>query len=99
MPPSLDGSRPPTFYAATAYNQPKFRIKDIAFHEAVPGHGYQADVAWQLNLPLFRNAVQYDAYVDGWALYAEYLMWELGAYQDDPGREHWPVVAGIITGG
>ena len=48
------------------------------------GHGYQFDVARQLNLPLFRNAIQYDAYVEGWALYAERLMWELGAYQDDP---------------
>jgi uncharacterized protein (DUF885 family) len=79
-----DGSRPPVFYAATAYEQPKFPIKDIAFHEAVPGHGYQFDVARQLNLPVFRDAFQYDGYVEGWALYAEHLMWELGAYQDDP---------------
>ena len=83
-PPPQDGSRPPTFYAATAYNQPKFPFKDIAFHEAVPGHGYQFDVARQLNLPFFRNAIQYDAYIEGWALYAERLMWELGAYEDDP---------------
>jgi uncharacterized protein (DUF885 family) len=79
-----DGSRPPVFYASTTYDQPVYPIKDIAFHEAVPGHGYQFDVARQLNLPLFREAFQYDAYVEGWALYAEHLMWELGAYQDDP---------------
>jgi uncharacterized protein (DUF885 family) len=80
----LDGSRPPVFYAATAYEQPVYPIKDIAFHEAVPGHGYQFDVVQQLNLPLFRTAFQYDAYVEGWALYAERLMWELGVYDDDP---------------
>jgi uncharacterized protein (DUF885 family) len=79
-----DGSRPPVFYAATAHQQPVYPIKDIAFHEAVPGHGYQFDIARQLNLPIFREAFQYDAYLEGWALYAEHLMWELGAYQDDP---------------
>jgi uncharacterized protein (DUF885 family) len=79
-----DGSRPPVFYAATTYEQPVYPIKDIAFHEAVPGHGYQFDIIRQLNLPLFREAFQYDGYVEGWALYAEHLMWELGAYDDDP---------------
>lgn len=84
IPPPRDGSRPPTFRALTAYAQPRYQIKDIAFHEAVPGHGYQFDVARQLNLPLFRDAIQYDGYVEGWALYAERLMWELGVYENDP---------------
>jgi uncharacterized protein (DUF885 family) len=83
-PAPQDGSRPPVFYAVTAYEQPKYLIKSIAFHEAAPGHGYQADVARQINLPIFRSAFQYDGYVEGWALYAEHLMWELGVYQDDP---------------
>ncbi len=82
--PPRDGSRPPLFWAITDYEQPKFRIKDTAFHEAVPGHGYQFDVARQSNPPLFRDAIQFDGYVEGWALYAERLMWELGAYEDDP---------------
>jgi len=79
-----DGSRPPAFYASSANSQPGFPIKSIAFHEAVPGHGYQFDVVNQINLPLSRYAAQYDGYVEGWALYAERLMWELGAYDDDP---------------
>jgi uncharacterized protein (DUF885 family) len=83
-PAPRDGSRPPTFNALTSYNQPRYQIKDIAFHEAVPGHGYQFDIVRQLNLPLFRDALQFDSYVEGWALYAERLMWELGAYEDDP---------------
>lgn len=83
-PPPRDGSRAPMFFALTDYEQPKYPIKSIAFHEAVPGHGYQFDVARQMNLPLFRDAIQYDGYVEGWALYAERLMWELGAYEDDP---------------
>lgn len=83
-PAPRDGSRPPTFKALTEYDQPKYEIKDIAFHEAVPGHGYQFDVARQLNLPLLRDAMQFDGYVEGWALYAERLMWELGAYENDP---------------
>jgi uncharacterized protein (DUF885 family) len=84
MPAPRDGSRPATFKAVTDYDQPIYQIKDIAFHEAVPGHGYQFDVARQLNLPLFREAMQYDGYVEGWALYAERLMWELGVYKNDP---------------
>ncbi len=83
-PAPRDGSRPPTFKALTDSYQPKYQIKDIAFHEAVPGHGYQFDVARQLNLPLFRDAMQYDGYIEGWALYAERLMWELGVYENDP---------------
>ena len=83
-PAPRDGSRPATFKAVTDYPQPKYLIRDIAFHEAVPGHGYQFDVARQLNLPLFREAMQFDGYVEGWALYAERLMWEMGAYENDP---------------
>jgi uncharacterized protein (DUF885 family) len=82
-PAPRDGSRPATFKALTDNYQPKYQIKDIAFHEAVPGHGYQFDVARQQNLPLVRDAMQYDGYVEGWALYAERLMWELGAYVND----------------
>ncbi len=83
-PAPMDGSRPAVFYASSAFSQPGFPIKSIAFHEAVPGHGYQFDVSNQINLPLHRYAAQYDGYVEGWALYAERLMWEMGAYEDDP---------------
>jgi uncharacterized protein (DUF885 family) len=41
-------------------------------------------VTSQLNLPLHRDVIQYDGYVEGWALYAERLIWELGAYDGDP---------------
>jgi uncharacterized protein (DUF885 family) len=82
-PPPRDGTRPPIFKAQTYYEQALFNIKNTTFHEAVPGHGYQFDVARQLNPLLFRELIQYDGYVEGWALYAEHLMWELGAYDDD----------------
>jgi uncharacterized protein (DUF885 family) len=36
------------------------------------------------NLPDLRRGMQFNAYTEGWALYAERLMWELGAYTDDP---------------
>lgn len=92
LPPPRDGSRPPVFKALVYYDQPVFNIKTTAFHEAVPGHGYQFDVASQFNPPLFRELIQYDGYIEGWALYAEHLMWERGAYEDDPagnlGRLH-----------
>jgi len=82
-PAPRDGSRPPTFYALTDYPQAKFRLKSIIYHEAIPGHGYQDDITSQLKLPLHRFVFDYHAFLEGWALYAERLMWEMGVYDDD----------------
>jgi uncharacterized protein (DUF885 family) len=38
----------------------------------------------QTGLPALRQGAQFNAYTEGWALYAERLMSELGAYADDP---------------
>ncbi len=84
--PAFDGSRPGVFYA-NLYDikaTPKYGMRTLAYHEAVPGHHFQIAVQQQLEgLPFFRRMIPFTAYTEGWALYAERLAWELG-FQDDP---------------
>jgi uncharacterized protein (DUF885 family) len=55
-----------------------------AYHEGVPGHHMQLSVQQQLaGLPKFRqHSLGFNAYTEGWALYAEQLGKEVGFYQD-----------------
>jgi uncharacterized protein (DUF885 family) len=85
MPASYDGSRPGLFYARTTGQTPKFGVKTLAYHETIPGHHLQTAIAQeQTGLPALRQGMQFNAYTEGWALYAERLMAELGVYADDP---------------
>ncbi|OXM68824.1 DUF885 domain-containing protein [Amycolatopsis vastitatis] len=89
LPPSLDGSRPGTYYANTheAEQRPRFTSEAIAFHEAVPGHHFQLSLAQELrDLPLLRRIGMFNAYGEGWGLYAERLADEMGLYSDDVSR-------------
>jgi len=83
--PSLDGSRPGAFYARiSGGGQDYYAMPTLAYHEGVPGHHFQISLAQESDLPLFRNAITFTGYAEGWALYAERLAWELGWYKDDP---------------
>ncbi|MGW4065464.1 DUF885 domain-containing protein [Amycolatopsis sp. NPDC004747] len=87
--PSLDGTRPGTYYANThdAEKRPRFTSEAIAFHEAVPGHHFQLSLAQELrDLPLLRRIGMFNAYAEGWGLYAERLADEMGLYSDDVSR-------------
>ena len=53
----------------------------LTFHEAIPGHVWQGEYAQQL--PLIRSILAFNAYSEGWALYAEQLADELGMYDGD----------------
>jgi uncharacterized protein (DUF885 family) len=60
-------------------------MKTLAYHEGIPGHHFQVDLALHLSdLPLIRQQSPFTAYVEGWALYAERLAAEIGLYKDDP---------------
>jgi len=83
MPPAVDGSRPGMFYAQDTGVQPKYSMPSLAYHEAIPGHHFQIAIAQQLDLPDFRRGSDFTAYVEGWALYAERLVEELGFYGND----------------
>ena len=60
----------------------RFSLATLAFHEGIPGHVWQGEYANQL--PLIRSILAFNAYSEGWALYAETLGDELGAYEGDP---------------
>jgi len=86
QPPSLDGSRPGVFFAnlRSVREVPKFSMRTLAYHEAIPGHHFQIGIAQELRgLPFFRRLIPFTAYTEGWALYAERLAVENG-FQNDP---------------
>ncbi len=80
-----DGSRPGRINVNEF--QPSKRlllnVEAIAYHEGIPGHHLQFSVAQELtNVPPFRKFASYNAFSEGWALYAETLAHEMGFYQD-----------------
>jgi len=82
--PSFDGTRPGAFYAGTTTDQPWFQMRSLSYHEAVPGHHTQIAIAMDQDLPVFRKVARATAFVEGWALYAERLAFELGWHDNDP---------------
>ncbi len=81
-----DGKRPGRVVVATSDFAERSLIDDeaIAYHEGIPGHHMQLSVQQQLTgLPKFRlHGLGFNAYIEGWALYAEQLGKEVGFYQD-----------------
>lgn len=84
MPPAVDGSRPGIFYATLSGSEPKFNMPSLLYHETIPGHHFQIAIAQELDLIPLRRSMDFTSYAEGWALYSERLMSELGAYQDNP---------------
>jgi uncharacterized protein (DUF885 family) len=84
--PSLDGKRPGVFFAnlRNVAEIPRFGMRTLAYHEAVPGHHFQIALAQELEgLPMFRRMLPFTVYAEGWALYSEQVAWEAG-FQQDP---------------
>ena len=84
---SLDGSRPSTYYInlKSTENWPKFTLPTLTYHETIPGHAWQGAYLTETGkLPLIRILLSgFNAYVEGYALYAEQLADEIGMYDDD----------------
>jgi uncharacterized protein (DUF885 family) len=91
MGPSEDLSRPGTTWFPTMGRKTFgwWNIVSTWYHEAVPGHHLQIATT-KINTERLnrfqRNRVFISGYSEGWALYAERLMDELGAFED-PGYE------------
>jgi len=79
---SIDGSIPGKFWInlRTTDLHRKYDLPDLTHHEAIPGHVWQGEYSNQL--PLIRTMLAFNAYSEGWALYAEQLADELGVYDD-----------------
>jgi uncharacterized protein (DUF885 family) len=81
QPPPFDGSKPGIFYVnmLNASENPRFRMRTLAHHEALPGHHLQIALAMEMeDTPFFRRVVPFTAYSEGWALYSERLAAEQG---------------------
>lgn len=85
---ALDGSRPGAYYINLRDTRelPKFTLPTLTYHEGNPGHHWQGTIAQEsTGLPLIRGAiVGFPGYWEGWALYAEQLVDEMGLYGKDP---------------
>jgi uncharacterized protein (DUF885 family) len=86
-PGAVDGSRPSIYYInlKTTANWPKFSLPTLTYHEGIPGHAWQgAYLTESGETPLIRLLIAgFNAYVEGWALYAEQLGDEIGMYDAD----------------
>jgi uncharacterized protein (DUF885 family) len=85
---SLDGSRPATYYVNLKSTRlwPKYQLASLSAHEAIPGHAWQGAYLAEnrAQIPLISSMMGFNAFVEGWALYAEQLMDEFGLYKTDP---------------
>lgn len=87
VPPALDGSREGEYYINLydMKSNPSFGLKTLTYHEAVPGHHFQIALNMeQQGLGIMRQNGQFNAYVEGWALYSELLAKEMNMYEGDP---------------
>jgi len=83
-PGSIDGTIPGKMWInlRTTELHRSYDLPTLVHHEAIPGHVWQGEYANRL--PLIRTALSFNAYSEGWALYAQQLADELGAFEGDP---------------
>ena len=86
---ALDGSRPAAYRVRLYQPEQQSRVigESTAFHEVVPGHHLQVNVANdRASLPSAARFLLFSGFAEGWALYAERLADELGLYSSDADR-------------
>lgn len=81
---------PATFFYNTYDLKHRFLsgVTTLYLHEGMPGHHMQISLARENNrLPAFQRYSDNNAFVEGWALYAETLGYDMGLYRDP--LQHW----------
>jgi uncharacterized protein (DUF885 family) len=99
MPLAVEAGSPGAFYQEGVGGEPgvfdinlqnpadlaTWRLPTLTHHEGVPGHHFQFSIVRHAGaLPLFSRLLQFSAYTEGWALYAEQVADEIGCYENDP---------------
>jgi uncharacterized protein (DUF885 family) len=81
---SIDGKIPGRYWINLKSTDlhSKYSLADLTFHESIPGHILQGE--FTRKMPTIRQLLAFNAYSEGWALYAQQLADELGAYESDP---------------
>ncbi len=84
---SLDGTRPGAYYInlANIGARTKYGLNSLTYHEGVPGHHWQVSIQQESQgLPFIRSALLgFNAFQEGWGLYAEQLADEMGVYANN----------------
>ncbi len=87
--PSLDGSRPGVYWLnlRDTAESPYWFLPTTTYHEGLPGHHMQISMQLEADLPMIRRVMGFGAYAEGWALYSEQVVQEMGLYKGEPLNE------------
>jgi len=83
--PSADGAKPGAYYVdlKRIRDRPSWSLPAVVHHEVLPGHMLQIPKEALSGAYPYRSRVACPAAMEGWAVYAEHLAWEMGAFEGE----------------